>query len=415
MAASVLHQASFNFTTAASSTRFPVLASCRAVQSSVEADAQRTYKYAGVLTKLWFRILTNAASGGTSTIRSRINAANGNLVQTIGASATGEFSDLVNSDTVAANDEVNSSIVTASGGGLTPSIISYIFTPDSTNVSIHSTPLSSTAPTASTTYYRSISGGASALITTEANVQAKMKSGGTIKNLYLKPATNGRSSSTVYKSRKNGADGNLTVTVTAGSTTLVEDTSNSDTYAVDDLFNFSIAFGTGTGNLFIDSGGVDMEPTASDIQLVAGGNSLLVLIGVTNYYWVTGELVSRTTETDTRGQINYAPTASKLEAYISANTIVEASPLRLRVNGANVNQVASITGLTTGWFEDASNTDVIADGDEINYQLVTGATGTSLTLQTIAMLLSIVAVAGGGPLIGESRLLGGLVHGRLAA
>jgi hypothetical protein len=100
--------------------------------------------------------------------------------------------------------------------------------------------------------------------------------------------------------------------------------------------------------------------------------------------------------------VNYAPTASKARVYISANTIVETSTLAFRIDGGSGNQAVSVTGLTTGWFSDGSNSDVLSATNEVNWQLVVGATGTSLTLQALAVLMTVATGVTINPGVGEA-------------
>jgi hypothetical protein len=372
-------------------------------QSATESTNQRTIRVAGTYSQMWVRVFSNGVSAAT-TVRFRVNAGNGNQTVSVNAGTTGEFIDASNSDAVIATDEVAVQFAVGAGGTtFNPCLVSFLFAADVNTYCPHGPGTMNISGGAdSTTYYFTIAGGFNSLNTTEANVQTKMKSGGTLKNFFMSVATNGRSTDTIYRSRKNGADGNLIITVTAATTGFFEDTSNSDTYAADDLLALSGTTSTGGGNV-VAQGGVGTESTDGTMPLIGGAlTSIVVNAATTNYLATSGHIATSTTEAETRGQINVATTASKLEIYLSANTVSADSTFRLRVNGADVNQSVTITASTTGWFEDASNSDVIASGDELAYSLVTGATGTSMTIQTTAMLLT-MAVAGGSA-SGRSRL-----------
>jgi hypothetical protein len=71
---------------------------------------------------------------------------------------------------------------------------------------------------------------------------------------------------------------------------------------------------------------------------------------------------------------------------VVSNTVTATSTLRTRKNGANGGGAISISASTTGYFEDTSGTDAIMSTDYVNYQIVTGATGTSLTLNMLGVL-----------------------------
>ena len=63
-------------------------------------------------------------------------------------------------------------------------------------------------------------------------------------------------------------------------------------------------------------------------------------------------------------------------------------PLRLRVNAANVNSIISIPSDVSGLFEDTVNTDTVVAGDDVCYQVISGATGTDLGFGIIAITFS---------------------------
>jgi hypothetical protein len=85
-------------------------------------------------------------------------------------------------------------------------------------------------------------------------------------------------------------------------------------------------------------------------------------------------------------------TLSKLGIFISSNTIANTSTWRLRKNQANGNQSVTITASGTGYFEDSTNQDSVVAGDEVCYQLVTGAgTSKSLLATITSTLLTIPA------------------------
>lgn len=106
---------------------------------------------------------------------------------------------------------------------------------------------------------------------------------------------------------------------------------------------------------------------------------------LTRYYSTcNGALQAGATETDKQITFRQGGVLSNLYVLVTANTVVGSTTFRTRVNGANGAQSVSITGLTAGEFEDTTNTDTIAAGDEVNYQMVVGAAGTNLSLGVIS-------------------------------
>lgn len=97
------------------------------------------------------------------------------------------------------------------------------------------------------------------------------------------------------------------------------------------------------------------------------------------YYWLLGfggTLNGNTTVTNealVQTTHRAAATLSKLGCYVNSNSRTAACTLRSRINGSDGNQSASITALTTGFFQDTTNSDTIAPGDNVNASVVNGA------------------------------------------
>lgn len=215
-----------------------------------------------------------------------------------------------------------------------------------------------------------------------------------MKNFNVVVSSNPRAlSATTYGSRIGGAGGNLAISVPASTTGQFEDTSHSDTIASGDLVNFIVTTGIGITNAIVANIFVEIETTDSTSQW-ANGRAVTVNASVTNYYPMMGGINSAanyTTETQAQSKSGVAQTVSLAEAYVSANTLTADSTLKLRKNAGNGTISVSLTAGTTGWFEDTSHSDALVATDEITWQLITGATGTSLTLKFISALDSLAA------------------------
>lgn len=335
----------------------------------------------------------SANDRGASTYVFRVNGANGNQNLSIGSSASGQFTDTSNTDTVVAGDLVAYHPIIGSGG--TTCFVrsnSIKFAAATNTKTLIGKSSSNNLSTASTTFYNGIFGnvGGSNLAATEAPVQTLIRTAGTLSNLRAYASANARSSTTTIRSRVNGGNGNQTLSIGSGATGAFEDTSNTDTVADGDLINRSATTGTGTGNLTISMHSIVLMTTNKKFQYGVGTDAGLAFnVSTTNYLYPSSGLIAAqtsTTESQEQALALTKMTLSKLNIYISANTVVAGSTLTLRVNGSNGNQSVAIAGLTTGRFEDTSNTDAVLATDLINYQLSVGAGGTSMTIYTIGML-----------------------------
>src|SRR5690349_13370942 len=174
---------------------------------TTEADVQILQKNAGTFSDLTVSISANSIAA-TTTVRFRKNGANGNMLISIPASTSGNFTETASSgtyhtDTVASNDKTSLQTTPgASTGTITLVTVSTSFlntasTDTVTRLSL--TSFNNTLTTASTTIYETIAGEMAATsTTTEANAKCRFRKAGTIQNgaVYIK--SNTRTSATVF-------------------------------------------------------------------------------------------------------------------------------------------------------------------------------------------------------------------------
>lgn len=374
---------SVNFNT----TTYLALCGSTATASTTETQRQITYQTAGALSLFLVLISANTIATSATTIRTRVNAGNGAQSVSVGAGATGTFQDTTNSDAIAAGDEVTLQIVTPNtSGALTITNQDALFTGTSVTA-IKLASRNGSTSTNNTTVYHALSG-ATALQITEANAQSKVQTAGTLKQLFCNVESNGRSTTCTVRSRVNTANGNMVISITGGTTGLLEDTSNTDTVAADDLCNYSFqTLGSGGTIAFGVVGAATLEGT--DITACAGWNNAIAA-GATVYGSIGGDgaaAAAPTTESQKASKALAAYTASRMTLNVSANGITTTSTWRLRKNSADGNQVISIALGATGQLQDTTNTDDFTASDTINYQLVVGAVGTTMQLRTQCLKL----------------------------
>lgn len=332
------------------------------------------------------------------TVRTRKNAANGGQSTSVGAGTTGFFEDTSGTDTIAAGDKVNVQTVPPATGTFTITNASFLFdaTTDSVSILCISDPANGTNfATASTTNY-CLPAGFMQFSTTEASNKLRQREAGTMKNMAVNILTNARTTDTIFRSRKNGANGNMTITYTSGQTGFKEDTTNTDTIAVGDDYNYSITTSTGTQIIDIASIKTEFVSTAN-IGQIAGGwvGGVIIADPTTTQISLAGDMTVSTTETFTQIETREAFTFSELTIFVSLNDVSTASTCRLRKNAANGNQVASITGNTTGAFTDTTNTDVCVASDLVNYQIIVPSVSGSHSITIVSTTMySLITVAG---------------------
>lgn len=362
----------------------------RPVLNATEATRQAPIRRAGTFSKFSIKITVNSFTT-TSTARLRINGANGNQSVSITNGVTGIFQDNSNSDTISSGDLLNYSIAAGSGGTLTFTIFSILYEATG-NASYFLMNNGSTGFTAnSTTRYQSVGDdGLQITETTESDVQTRVRVAGTHKNLYVYINSNARITTTTLRSRKNSGNGNMSISITSGSTGLFEDTTNSDTLASGDLINYSLTTSTGGGSIafrIIGSEFLSDNDTVFSVVHSGSTSGISYSFGATEQSGVSGGIYASSSPSEANMQLTCDQDCviSYLQAYVSANGLNSATTVKLRINGANGNLSVSIGATSTGYFQDASNSDSIVANDLINLQYVMGGVANTITFFTVLM------------------------------
>lgn len=273
--------------------------------SSTETDEQQTIRQAIIVQLLWVKISANTLDTGTSTVRLRKNAGDGNNVVSIGAGATGQFEDLSSDDSVAAGDEINLRIIASgSSGSISFQSASVRAVPSTYHGLLYTTVVAGTAVGASLTRYFNLAG-AIGVSATEADAQLKTRIAGTLRNFQVKSLSNSRSDSTTFNFRKNGSNGNQTISVGAGSTGIFEDTSNTDSVSDGDLICGAFTTGGGTGTIAASGALMDQDNNTDEFEIVCSApGGVAFAIDLTTYMPPQGLISSILTESNTVLELN---------------------------------------------------------------------------------------------------------------
>lgn len=373
----------------ASVTRYIMIAASTIQPPTAEGQAQRAQRSAGVLSKLYMRVVTNGITA-TTTVRTRIAGANGNQVITFASGATGEAIDASNTDTVTSGQLINlSAVAGGSGTSLVFTQAGCAFAATTDTVQVHGSGHSN-ATAASTQSFHRYNGSAMLSGTETSPCLFKNKVAGTLKYLAINVSTNARSSSTVHDIRVNGAGSALTVTVSSGATGIFEDTTHSVSVASGDTLGRSITTGSGSGN-YVSFCTNEFITTSSSTQEVCS-DTQTIAASTTSYAGISGQQLNTTTESETQRSVLADCIASLGEAYVSANTTSATSNVTLRKNAADTALTFAIGSGATGWFEDTTHTVSygVATPDKINWKIVTGSGG-SVTLEHYGLKLDYTA------------------------
>lgn len=227
---------------------------------------------------------------------------------------------------------------------------------------------------------------------TETNRQVVVRTAGRISSLLLNLPVNTADGTTVVTLRKNGSPTVVAYTILAGAIGSFETRSDLyvDVVAGDLLCYECVVNGT--------SGSISWGQISTTFQAIGSANKTcvtrLVCNGVsgsitpastTRFCEIAGDNdLSGTAEADKVIKLHTAGTMSELGVYVSANTRSTDTVVTLRINAGNGTLTVTIPGGGTGWFEDTSNTDNVASGDDLDWQVVTGTGTGTITIQVIA-------------------------------
>lgn len=361
--------------------------------ASTEAWFQRTYRTSGVLSNLFVNVTANATAA-SSTLISRQNGGNGAMSITINAASTGEFTDATNSDSVTAGDEMGLQLSVGSGGTITLSGVVTTFEANSNTVIIWGqTPNAGTNITGAGTTYQTLAGSSSG--GTEADVQTQVHSAGTWRNLYVYISANGRSSTTTFRGRINGANGNQSIAVTASSTGVFEDTSNSDSISAGDELNYNAVAGSGSGTLTWYSLSSEYETTDNTYTSVSGRLDVEISSSLgTRYIFLGGRAEVATTESLVAMDMTTDGIISKLWGWIRFNNSNNTHVFTVRNNAGDTAVTFSVAASTSGEFIDSSNSASFVTTDELAIKMVDNSTSGSCRMCSLS---SLVTVSGATP------------------
>lgn len=374
---------------------------------SAESHAQITARVAGTFTNAGIRVFTGAA--GTHTAGLRKNGASGTLVISVTASTTGWFSDSTHTDTIASGDTICGFVQTTASFSESFSQFSIQFSPTTgatTWYAFSSQGDNLGQSSASTTNYWPIAGmshNSAGFYGTETSAQVRVRAAGTLSRLQIFIKTNTSVNAATFRTRKNTANGGQSVSITAATTGLFEDASNTDSVVATDLTNYSITTGASTVGLTISMFSVQFTSAVTGQDITTGITSPTGISATVTTYWnIFGWTAASTTEVGQKTKIPFICTLSNARLRVTSNSSSIAETFKCRINGADGAQSASITASTAGIFEDITNTDSISAGDDVNYAISAGNNANVLVSWT-AMTMDAAGAPGGGGGSGRTK------------
>lgn len=248
-------------------------------------------------------------------------------------------------------------------------------------------------------------GGVSPTAAAEVDSQLSVRVSGTFSKLgALVDATGtGR----VIRFRKNGANGNQSVSPTNTTAGLFEDSTNSDAVTTADLIDFSVT--TSTGSPVIRTLRTVFTATSNHacFYMTTGGGLTVNFDSATRFISFGGVTAgaAQTTEANAQSLVRVGGTLQNFQCVVNNNGRTTATTFKTRINGADGTCTVSVSAGATGLFEDTTHTDTVAAGDLLGYAVVAGGPdGNSLRVQQVASAIvvtsgaqnDVFATSGGG-------------------
>lgn len=347
--------------------------------ATTEAIHQCAVRDAGTFSNLYTFVPTNTASV-TSTITLRKSLADTSITVSYSSDETGIKEDTSNSVTFANTDEGGFSVAIPTEVGTNTLTIGFLGLQFSTDTATDCVTFLTSAGNqvegaANQTLYRVPNGSIGSSI--EVNAKYRVRFSFTSSDFYFYINTNNRTTDTVQGTRKNGANGNQSVTFAAAETGAKEDTSNTDSLVSGDDFNYYVTFNAGTETITVRQAKTTCINTANIFPLISGAavnNGLGVNFNTTTYAKIAGSLLQvSTTESNSQIYSRFDFTLKELVSLVSANTITtSASTVTAMDNGADSSITVSYAAAETGLKNDSTNTAAITSAtDEIDYKIAT--------------------------------------------
>ena len=357
------------------------------VDSNDETIRAIPFRIGGTASLMDVQIDANASSGTSSvTLHNQTTNASLTLTVSIGAGATGKFADLTHSDPITAGSRYDLQIVTGATGGMTFGIIAITFDAGGSNVMQKMVQGYDLFHSASGFFHWS---GSIVNTNNDSATRAITGCAGTWKNLDLNIGSNARTTTSVYTSRINGANGTMTVSVGSGATGLFSDLIHVDSLGASDQVNWATTLNAG------DVATIVTSFCASEFYPASGSTSYPIIcssdtgasqnFNVTTFYPISGDPVANASESTQQIQFRSGPiTVSQYGVNIVTNTIATSSTaFRLRVNGANSAISVGVGAGVTGQLRNVASQVVLVSGDLVNHSVATPNTSGALNFGDI--------------------------------
>lgn len=230
------------------------------------------------------------------------------------------------------------------------------------------------------------------LTTDESLVRVKLKTAGAFRNVSVSVVRNTATTSVTLRGRVNGANGNISITIPAGSTGLFSDLSNSDDIAIDDEFNWSCS-APSSGRVEFSSLYAEYAHSVingeQDIYCGRPGHTLALSASASDqYYTPVGDLFYAGSATAPGANVTFGMDcgAKKFRMVVTTNTCTEDQVFVVMNEVVATALTFTVPAGMTGEFIDDTNEISLAATDGVSIKHTGGGTG-ALGVEYFAMVI----------------------------
>lgn len=237
---------------------------------------------------------------------------------------------------------------------------------------------------------------------TDAETRCEMQVGGTFE--LLRTYIHANSYATLAATldlRKNGADGNQSISITAATTGYFEDNTNTDTFVAGDDMNYEATGPAESGTIDFQFIAVNSDNTADAFDLIGSHGRSESGVGTDGNVPICGD--AAWTEADDNAsniEFPFDCTFSDLRFYLITNSGSDVVDFGMDIAGSNGSgSISAASGAgTTGLFSDTSNSETSTAGDAISFWATQTGAGVNKTLGWTGISAEEDTGGGGGSL-----------------
>lgn len=383
-----------NITSASNVNRYYYLDGYAGIVST--EDYTKSFFYtSGTLSNFYAYVVSNNSNTNQSFVLRADNSSTSVQFE-VTAGVTGGFEDAANVYSITSGVGVNGQVENENGtGGCVWGMGKLLFTPATGNVARFMTTVDSSGRNlgTNTVTYIAPRGRLTTTTNSETTASCPILNNCTIKNPSIQLSTNARTTATSVTIRKNFSSSSLVISVAAGTTGNVANTTDSLSVTANDFICYECSAGDAATNFVVRRNDMDIIASDNKIQYIAAGTNLTTnAAGAVRYHNLNG-YTAALVQTNTTIDVDFSAVFSNLNINLTSNILTNTTSFTLQKNLTNTALALSIPTLTAGLFAETSTQITSTAGDSLNYVLSPGAGSGNIVFNFMGILQDTAAAA----------------------